>query len=147
MRYDRTRDRAVGGHRKPLFHSLRHAVCAWVLLLSILASCSAAWAQAIDPQAAAHVRAGIEARQQKRLDDAARELEAAARLAPQIAEIHLNLGLVRHEQGEYAKAVDSLRAALEVKPEVTDARGLLGFDLLSLGWLPEAIEQLERSCT
>ena len=52
---------------------------------------------------------------------------------------------MRHEQGKYAQAVESLRIALELKPDVTDARGLLGFDLLSLGRLPEAIEQLERA--
>ena len=107
-----------------------------LLLLLIPVSHSVSSAQAIDAQASAHVRAGIEARQQNRLDDAARELEAAAQLAPRIAEIHLNLGLVRHEQGKYAQAVESLRIALELKPDVTDARGLLGFDLLSLGRLP-----------
>ena len=53
-----------------------------LLLLLVLVSDSIASAQAIDPQAAANVRAGIEARQQNRLDDDARELEASVKLAP-----------------------------------------------------------------
>ena len=97
------------------------------------------------PEVVAHVKAGLQARREQRHADARRELEAAVKLAPQIAEIHLNLGLVYHEQGEPALAVGSLGKALALTPEVEGARMLMGFNLLTLGSFGPAAEHLEKA--
>lgn len=97
------------------------------------------------PEVVAHVKAGLQARQEQRLADARRELEAAVKLAPQIAEIHLNLGLVYHEQGEPSLAVGALGKALALTPEVQGARMLMGFNLLTLGRFGPAAEHLEKA--
>jgi len=115
-----------------------------VVVLFVVAAVGIAGAQ-VSPEAAAHVKAGIQARQDKRYADARRELEAAAQLASQVAAIHLNLGLTYHEQGELALAVKSFEKALALKPEVKGARNLIGFDLLTLGRYDAAVDQLEKA--
>jgi tetratricopeptide (TPR) repeat protein len=97
------------------------------------------------PAVAGHVKAALAARQAGRLDEAARELSAAARLAPGIAEIHLNLGLVHHQRKDWKAAVDELQAALSLKKDLKGVRDLLGFDYLMLGVLPEAQTYLEAA--
>ena len=115
-----------------------------LVALFVVAAGGIAGAQ-VSPEVAAHVKAGIQARQEKRYPDARRELEAAAQLAPQIAAIHLNLGLTYHEQGELSLAVASFEKALALKPEVKGARSLIGFDLLTLGRYDAAVDQLEKA--
>ena len=97
------------------------------------------------PEVVAHVKAGLQARSEQRYADARRELEAAVKLAPRIAEIHLNLGLVYHEQAEPELAVGALGKALALKPEVKGARMLMGFNLLALGRYGPAAEHLEKA--
>lgn len=105
------------------------------------------FSQAADPGVSGHVRAGLAAREAGRLDEAARELGAAAKLAPSVAEIHLNLGLVHHLRKDWKGAVDELLAALSLKKELPGVRDLLGFDYLMLGVLPEAQAYLEAALT
>lgn len=100
---------------------------------------------ATDSRIAGHVKAGLAAREAGRLEEAARELGAAAKLAPSVAEIHLNLGLVHHQQKNWKSAVDELLAALSLKKELKGVRDLLGFDFLMLGVLPEAQAYLETA--
>ncbi len=90
-----------------------------------------------------HIQAGVRARDEHRFEDAAREFSAAARLAPNQAEIHAALGLTRHRQGNLTAAVESLERALELKPGLSGVHGLLGFDLFTLGRVEEAVEHLE----
>jgi len=92
-----------------------------------------------------YIRAGVQARQEHRLEDAAREFEAAAKLAPDQAEIHASLGLTRHHQGNLTAAVTSFARALELKPALPGVHALLGFDLLTLGRVKEAIGHLEQA--
>lgn len=90
-------------------------------------------------QLAEHIRAGLQARDEHRLDDAAREFESALAMAPNVAQLHASLGLVRHRQGTLTPAVESFRRALELKPDLNGVHGLLGFDLLMLGQFEPAL--------
>ena len=113
----------------------------WVVHLCVvlLAAGWLASAQQEDPrkdraaQLSGHVQRGLRARDEERLGDAAREFEAALKLAPDVAQLHASLGLVRHREGKLSLAVASFERALEVKPDLGGVNGLLGFDLLMLG--------------
>ncbi|MCY4189202.1 MAG: tetratricopeptide repeat protein [Bryobacterales bacterium] len=94
---------------------------------------------------AEHGRQGVTAREAGRLEEARRELEAAVRAAPELAEAHLYLGLVLHENEQYAAAADALSKALGLKPQLPRARELLGFDLLMLGRAAEAVPHLDAA--
>ena len=94
---------------------------------------------------AVHVSRGVAAREAGRLEEARRELAAAVRAAPDIAEAHLYLGLVLHESNDFSAAADSLGKALALKPGLPGARELLGYDLLMLGRAREAVPQLEAA--
>ena len=98
----------------------------------------------IDPEAVQHMRAGLQARKEQRWSDAAREFEAAARLAPELAEAYANLGLVRNRQGNNAAAVAAFEKALELKPDLPGLHGFLGFSYLMLGRTERALRELER---
>jgi tetratricopeptide (TPR) repeat protein len=90
-----------------------------------------------------HVRAALKAREEQRLDDAARELRAAAKLNPNVAEVYLNLGMVEYQRKHWPAAVEALEIAIKLKPGAPGARGLLGFNYLMLGRVMEALENLE----
>ena len=98
-----------------------------------------------DPRVVQHVRQGLAAREANRLDDAARDFESAAKLAPNIPEIHLNLGLVHHRRADYQSAIDSLEQALRLKPALTGVRDLLGFDYLMTGAPDAARANLDKA--
>ena len=130
----------------------RRAVPVWLSVLGFLVTAFSPFSSDLlrsqtppGPEVVARVKAGLQARQEQRHADARRELEAAVKLAPQIAEIHLNLGLVYHEQGEPELAVGALGKALVLKPEVKGARMLMGFNLLTLGRFGSAAEHLEKA--
>ena len=95
-------------------------------------------------QLAEHIRTGLQARDEHRLDAAALEFEAALAIAPNVAQLHASLGLVRHRQGTLTPAVESFRRALELKPDLNGVHGLLGFDLLMLGEFEPALGHLEK---
>ncbi len=90
------------------------------------------------------MRAGLEARKQQRWEDAAREFEAAIRIAPNLAEAYANLGLVRQRQGNMSAAAAAFGKALELKPELKGVHSLLGFSLLMSGRAEAAITHLEN---
>lgn len=100
---------------------------------------------AVGQRVAQHVRAGLAAREANRLDDAARELGEAAKLAPRMAEIHLNLGLVHHRRRDWLASAESFETALRLKPGIAGVRDLLGFNYLMLGRLAPARENLEAA--
>ena len=81
---------------------------------------------AVDPAVLQHINAGLQARRENRLEDEAREFEAVARLAPNLAEAHLNLGLARHKQGRLQEAVESFETALRLKPNLKGVSKYLG---------------------
>ena len=112
--------------------------------LSVLLCCLTAAAQ-VDPEFAAHVRAGLEARQAGRLDDAARELQAAAAISAELPEVFLTLGEVEHRRKRWPAAAAAFERALDLRPEVPGVRPLLGLDYLMLGRFEEAIKTLEKA--
>jgi tetratricopeptide (TPR) repeat protein len=102
-------------------------------------------AQQPSGEAIAHVKRGIQARQEQRLDEAVREFQAALGLGLNIAEVHAELGLAQHHQGNLAAAVESFREALAIKPSLTGVFSLLGYDLLMLGRAGESLSYLEQA--
>lgn len=126
---------------------LAYFACALALWAGLAADADSLRAQqpASNPKLLEHVRAGLKAREENRLDDAARELEAAAKLAPNLAEVQLNLGLVYHRQHRLEAAAGSFEKALELKPELPGVRDLLGLDLLMLGHVEPAVRNLEAA--
>lgn len=98
-----------------------------------------------DPKFLEHMRAGLQARKDQRWQDAAREFEAAARLAPKVAEVWANLGVVRQNQGQMAAAADAFRRAIELKPNLPGVAGLLGYALLMTGRAEAAVGYLEQA--
>ena len=113
-------------------------------LVAFVALSAALAAQVSDP-VAEHVRRGVAAREEGRLEEARRQLEGAVRGAPELAEAHLYLGLVLHETGDFSAAADSLVTALALKPGLPGARELLGYDLLMLGRAEEAVPHLDAA--
>jgi tetratricopeptide (TPR) repeat protein len=118
-----------------------------VLLAGIfLAAVPALLAQApADPKFLEHMRAGLQARKDQRWQDAAREFEAAARLAPKVAEVWANLGVVRQNQGQMAAAAEAFRRAVELKPNLPGVSGLLSYALLMTGRAEAAVPYLEQA--
>ena len=106
---------------------------------------SASLAAQVSGPVADHVRQGVAAREAGRLDEARRELEAAVRAAPDLAEAHLYLGLVLHESKAFSPAAEALERALALKPGLPGARELLGYDLLMLGRPAESIPHLDAA--
>ena len=102
-------------------------------------------AQQPNREAIAHVKRGMQARQEHRLDEAVRELREALRLGLNIAEVHAELGLVLHRQGDLSGAVASFSKALDLKPGLTGVFSLLGYDLLMLGQAAQALPYLEQA--
>lgn len=98
-----------------------------------------------DPKFLEHMRAGLQARKDQRWQDAAREFEAAARLAPKVAEVWANLGVVRQNQGQMAAAAEAFRRAVELKPNLPGVSGLLGYALLMTGRAEAAVPYLEQA--
>lgn len=113
-------------------------ICAGLALL-------AAQIRTADPKFLEHMRAGLQARKEQRWQDAAREFEAALRLAPNVAEVWANLGVVRQSQGQMAAAVEAFRKALELKPNLAGVDGYLGYALLMTGRADAAVPHLEKA--
>lgn len=121
----------------------------WIRLSAVAvaaAALSLLLAQApADPKFLEHMRAGLQARKDQRWQDAAREFEAAARLAPKVAEVWANLGVVRQNQGQMAAAAEAFRRAVELNPNLPGVSGLLGYALLMTGRAEAAVPYLEQA--
>jgi tetratricopeptide (TPR) repeat protein len=101
--------------------------------------------QAVSPEVAQHVRAGVEARQAGHLDQAITEFRKVTELAPDLAAGFVNLGAVYMESHDYSAAIAPLKRALELNPELVGAHQMLGYSLLARGYAAEAIPHLERA--
>lgn len=109
------------------------------LLLSWLAL------QAPSAEAAQHLRRGLEARQEGRLEAAIVEFQKATELDPRLAEALVDLGETHMEKHDYGAAIAPLKRALELSPNLSPAHQLLGYALLAQGYPAEAIPHLERA--
>lgn len=77
-------------------------------------------------------------------DNAKRNLELAANVDPNNAEVYEAFGLVYQSTGEYELAEQSFRKALRVDPKLSRARNNYAAFLFGLGRVAEAEEQFER---
>lgn len=105
-----------------------------------------AW-QAIPPDAIPHIRAGVEAQKQGRLDEAITEFRKVTELTPELPAAFVNLGEAYMQNGDYEAALTPLKRALELNPELIGAHQMLGYALLSSGYAAEAIPHLEKTQT
>lgn len=76
--------------------------------------------------AAFHLNRGVAARQQRRLDEALRELQQAVGVDPGSSTAHLELGRAYEEAGRLAEAVQEYHAAVQADPKNLAAQLRLG---------------------
>lgn len=107
-------------------------------------ACAGAPARPPDPDASRHYTAGGEALQARRFDQAVRELEQAAALAPGFAAARLELGWARFHAGAFQAAEAEFRAAAGLEPMEPRHRRGLGSALYVQGRYDEAAPELER---
>ncbi len=94
--------------------------------------------------AAAHVQAGLEARNQHHVEGEIAEFTVATELDPKLADAFVNLGAAYMEKHDYGAAMVPLKRALELSPDLPVAHQLLGYALLAEGYAAEAIPHLEQ---
>jgi tetratricopeptide (TPR) repeat protein len=102
-----------------------------------------AW-QALSPDAAQHMQAGIAADKQQQFDVAIAEFKKVTELAPTYVDGFISLGQAYMEKHDFASAVTALKHALEVDPDSVPAHQLLGYALLTQGYAAQAIPHLQR---
>lgn len=103
--------------------------------------------QTVSPAVVQHVKAGMEAQKQGRLNDAIVEFKRVTELAPNLAAAFVNLGAAYLQNHEYGSAIDPLKRALQLNPELVGADQMLGYALLTQGYAAEAIPHLEKAHT
>ncbi len=102
-------------------------------------------AQAVSPELAQHVNAGLAAKAAGDLDRAIREFRQVVELAPTLPAAHVNLGAVYFEKQDYANVIGPLRQALALNPNLPGAHQMLGTALLAQGAAAGAIPHLEKA--
>jgi tetratricopeptide (TPR) repeat protein len=112
----------------------------------VIRACLLLWlaGQALSPEAAQHLQAGITAEQQRQPDIAITEFRRVTELEPSFAEGFVHLGQACMEKRDFASAIVPLKQALALDPELGPAHRLLGYALLAQGSASEAIPHLER---
>jgi tetratricopeptide (TPR) repeat protein len=123
------------------FRARAAIVLVWVIAVS--AATASARQVSRDPQAALLGRAGWQAIQADRIQEAAQYFERALALDPQSAMSLLGAGLAAHLQGQAAPAKMRLRQALQIDGTLTPASLLLGVLLYKDGDLDGAIRVYE----
>lgn len=94
-----------------------------VLVVVFLVIAAGGYAQTTSKKARWHMVRGQAAMAKTPADyeDAIREFEQAAKLAPDWPEIYYNLGVVQEKAKEYDKAIENLEKYLALAPNATDA--------------------------
>jgi tetratricopeptide (TPR) repeat protein len=88
---------------------------------------------------------GVLAAQQRRLEDARREYEAALRLNPWLPPVYINLADLFRQKGRDDEGEKLLRRGLAVQPKDADLHYALGLLLVREKRLGEALASLERA--
>jgi tetratricopeptide (TPR) repeat protein len=101
--------------------------------------------QIASPDAAAHLRFGIEALRAHQFDSAVEEFKKASEVDPAQPQSYVGLGQAYMQMGHYSDAVLALKHALEMNPDLQGAHQLLGYSLLTEGYAEEAIAHLEQA--
>ncbi|MFL6447515.1 MAG: tetratricopeptide repeat protein [Bryobacteraceae bacterium] len=115
-----------------------------LVMVTVLLGLGLLW-QSVSPELAQHVQAGMEARDQHRLNDAIKEFRKVTELAPDLAAGFVNLGAACLESKDYRSAIPALKRALDLNPQLVGAEQMLGYALLAQGSAEEAIPHLERA--
>ena len=98
-----------------------------------------------EEQARQHLRAANTALFSLRVSDSDRELDAAERLAPGLAEVYAVRGSLGLRRGQFEPALKSLRRACELRPSYLSARNDLATALLGTGRPREAADALREA--
>lgn len=114
------------------------------MIYTVLLAVGLAW-QAVSPEVAQHVRAGVEAQKQGHLADAITEFKKVTELAPTLPAAFVNLGAAYMQNRDYGAAIAPLKKSLELNPELAGAQQMLGYALLAQGYAAESIPYLERT--
>ncbi len=115
--------------------SLRFSIVALVIpIASVLSFGGAAQvvSSQIRDQVKEHFLAAQQAQQQGRLDDAAHEYQAVAKLQPGIPEVYVNLGLVYYAQSKFDDSARALSTAAKLRPGMRGVSLWLGIDDVKL---------------
>jgi tetratricopeptide (TPR) repeat protein len=97
------------------------------------------------PEAARHLRAGVDAEKGGNIQAAIAEFRKATELEPNLAVAFINLGQAYMENHDYGSAITPLKHAVELAPDSIPAHQLLGYALLAQGYAAAAIPHLERA--
>jgi tetratricopeptide (TPR) repeat protein len=114
------------------------------LIGSLILYAGLAW-QTVSPDAASHVRAGLEAQKQGHLSEAIVEFKKVTELAPNLDAAFVNLGAAYMQDRQYGAAIAPLKRSLELNPNLPGAQQMLGYALLAQGYASESIPYLEKS--
>ncbi len=114
-----------------------------ILLIAMAATGAAASGQAAD--LAARSRAGTQAMEQGRYDEAARIYRDLLNARPDDAGLLMNLGMALAMGGREADAIDPLQRAIKLNPALAPAHLFLGSSYLALGQPDRAIAPLQRA--
>jgi predicted Zn-dependent protease len=117
------------------------AGCGLVLLAGIRMGCGQASPQ---DELARHFRAGQQAMQSRRFDEAVEQFKQVLRLRPEVVEARVDLGLAYHALGDYTLAASELERAATARPDLLPAHLFLGISYLKLGSPEKAIPPLDR---
>lgn len=98
-----------------------------------------------EPPGAAFARAGWEAIQAGKIQEAARAFDGAIAANPQEATFYLGAGLAAHLQGQATQAREALQRALRLNPKLTSASLLLGELAYRAGDLESAIKTYDEA--
>jgi tetratricopeptide (TPR) repeat protein len=103
-----------------------------------------AW-QISSPEGIQHLRAGVEAEKNGKVDIAITEFRKVSELEPTKVEGFLRLGQAYLEHHDYGLAISPLRRALELSPDLVPAHQLLGYALLAQGYAADAVPHLTKT--
>ena len=98
-----------------------------------------------DADFAAHIQKAKQHLDEKRLDLAIPELEAAATIHPDSVETQANLGVLLYFQNRIAEAIPCLRVAIDSQPGLSRLQGLLGLADVHVGDVVSARKDLEAA--
>ena len=88
---------------------------------------------------------GLHHAQEGRFNQAARELQKAARLEPDASLFHFNLGFLRFLQGLYREAAQEFREGLKIDPSYGIGHAHLGYTYGAMGLPGRAVQSLEKA--
>jgi tetratricopeptide (TPR) repeat protein len=96
-------------------------------------------------QAGKHFQQAIDHYKRGRLEQAAREFQAALKIRPDYAEAHCGLGAVFFKQGRREEAIREFQAAIQINPNYGEAHYNLGEAYKDNGLLDEAIREFQAA--